>query len=909
MPDTPALREPFRELVPKNRQQESRRCRKSQSGWPVWSQEKRGGGTEVALAAVVEHLIDFFDRYIRGHTEALVYDDGFRRWSYSGDDVRATAEVFAGRLADAGLRNGDRLLIWSDSRPEWVAAFWGCTLCGVAVIPLDAAASPELVRRIIKVAAPRGILIGDGLQVEQLPSSMFVWRLRDIRRINSSTTPASHKGAETRADFTRAHVGPHTVAEIVFTSGTTGEPKGVVLTHRNILANITPVERGVDAFRRYLWPFRPIRFLSLLPLSHMFGQALAMFFPPLVNATTVFMTGHKPDQIIAQVRRHRITLVVTVPRVLEMLRDRVRHLAPACATPDPSERALPVRLWRYRDAHSLFGWRFCGFVLGGAQLDEALEVFWQRLGYAVIQGYGLTETAPMVAWNNPFKVKHGTVGRPLEGIEVRLAADGEILVKGPTVTSGYLNAPEETRSALEGGWFHTGDIGAFDDSGHLVIRGRKKDVIATSEGLKVFPEDVERVLEAVPGVREAAVVGRLVNHAEYVHAVLVLHPNADPATILREANAKLEPHQRIRDFSVWTHGPLPRTEPMRKLKRFEIRRWVEEGRPERAEETPAPTGDVERLLSRYAKDRIVNPDTTLDELGLTSLDRIELMMALEEQARVTLSETAVDEARTVGDLRRLTEQAAETGVAPEPFSFPSWSRWRLIRLVRNVSQRTWILPLASVFVRLRVEGREHLRGLSGPLIFASNHQSHFDTPVLLKALPRRWRRAIAIAMAKDYFDAHFFPEQYTARERLTTSAIYYLVTFFFNAFPLPQKEPGARRTLRYMGELVTDGFSILIFPEGHRTERGEINTFQPGVGILGSKLRLSVVPIRLEGVERVLHHTWRWPRRGNVSVTFGAPLVLEGEDYVALARRVQEAVVALQPSPVDGSHRASAAAA
>ena len=257
----------------------------------------------------------------------------------------------------------------------------------------------------------------------------------------------------------------------------------------------------------------------------MFGQALAIFFPPLVNAATVFMTGYNPDQIIAQVRRHRITLVVTVPRVLEMLRDRVRHLRSGAARrPIHRSTRCSVRLWRYRDAHSLFGWRFCGFVLGGAPLDAALEVFWRRLGYAVIQGYGLTETAPMVAWNHPFKVKHGTVGRPLEGIEVRLAADGEILVKGPTVTSGYLNAPEETRSAFEGGWFHTGDIGAFDDSGHLVIRGRKKDVIATSEGLKVFPEDVERVLEAVPGVREAAVVGRLVDHAEYVHAVLVLQP-------------------------------------------------------------------------------------------------------------------------------------------------------------------------------------------------------------------------------------------------------------------------------------------------------------------------------------------------------------------------------------------------
>lgn len=245
----------------------------------------------------MEYLIDFFDRYIRGHTEALICDDGFRRWSYSGDEVRATAEAFAGRLAGVGLRTGDRLLIWSDSRPEWVAAFWACMLCGVAVIPLDAAASPELVGRIIRVAAPHSILIGDGLQVGQLPPSMCVWRLRDIRWINASTTPALHNGAETRADFSRARVGPHTVAEIVFTSETTGEPKGVVLTHRNILANITPVEREVRAFRRYLWPFRPIRFLSLVPLSHIFGQALAIFFPPLVNAATVFMTGYNPDHV------------------------------------------------------------------------------------------------------------------------------------------------------------------------------------------------------------------------------------------------------------------------------------------------------------------------------------------------------------------------------------------------------------------------------------------------------------------------------------------------------------------------------------------------------------------------------------------------------------------------------------
>ena len=858
----------------------------------------------------MEHLLEFFDRYIHGSSVALVYDDGFRQWPYTYDQLRATADAVAARLTGAGLRQGDRLLLWSDSRPEWVAIFWGCMLCGVAVVPVDASTSPELAARILDAAEPHGIFLGDGLEVKGRSSTVLVSRLRDIHWSDSSTPAASHTGADPSSGFARAQVDPNTIAEIVYTSGTTGEPKGVVITHRNIVANITPVEREVAALRRYLWPFRPIRFLNLLPLSHMFGQALSILFPPLVNAATVFTSSYNPDRIIAQVRRHRITLMAAVPRMLEMLRARIIQRAPRCATPDPAEHALVVRLWRYRDAHHLFGWRFCGFVVGGAPLDRAIEDFWSRLGYAVIQGYGLTETAPMVAWNHPFKPKHGTVGRPLDGIDVRIAADGEILVKGPMVTTGYLNAPVETQAALEGGWFHTGDLGAFDDSGHLVIQGRKKDVIATPEGLKVFPEDVERVLEATEGVREAAVIARHADHAESVHAVLVLQRGADAAAIIRAANAKLEPHQRIRDFSVWTEPALPRTDPMRKLKRFAIRRWVEEGRPERARGEP-PADDVERLLSKYVRDRVVEPDATLDELGLTSLDRIELTMALEDSAGATLSETAVSEARTVGDLRRLTARASEIGVLAEAaLSFPGWARWPVVRVVRNVSQRTWILPLAHIFFHLQVEGLDRLRALAGPVVFAANHQSHFDTPVVLQALPRRFRPTLAVAMGMEFFEPYFFPEHHTRWERFTRGGLYCLAALFFNGFPLPRREPGVRQALRYMGDLATAGVSILIFPEGHRTERGEIKAFQPGVGMIASKLRVPVVPVRLEGVDRVLHQTWRWPRRGNVRVVFGRPMVLDGDDdYVALAHRVEEAVVALRPLLVDMPRRAPDAAA
>jgi long-chain acyl-CoA synthetase len=831
----------------------------------------------------VQHLLDFFDRYVQGRWTALLHDDGLRQWSYSADELRAAAEAFAQRIHDAGLQPGDRLVIWSDSRPEWVAAFWGAMLRGVAVIPLDARASPDFLRRIVTVAAPRGIVAHDGVDTSVVPSSVLRWRLRDIHWLDAPLNTS------------RVEAGPDTVAEIVFTSGTTGDPKGVVITHRNIMTNIMPIERAALQYGRYLWPLRPLRFLGLLPLSHMFGQALTVFFPPLVQATSVFIKGFSPQEIVSQIRRHRITLAVAVPRLLDLLRAHVHLLTETSQAPAPSAQPLVRRLWRHRNVHRLFGWKFCGFVVGGARLDPEIEEFWRGLGFAVIQGYGLTETAPIVAWNDPFRIAHGTVGVPLEGVEVRIAPDGEVLVRGASVSPGYLNAPEETRSAFEDGWFHTGDLGSFDETGHLRIRGRKKDVIVTAEGVHVLPEDVERVLEDVAGVREAAVVAHM-DGGERIHAVLVVESGTDAAAVVRQANARLESHQRIRHFSVWPGPALPRTEAIRKLKREEIRRWVAEGALTAASPSPG-VDDVERVLARYTQGQAVTPRTTLDELGLTSLDRIELTMALEEQTGVGMSEAAVAASQTIGDLRRAIDEASTTGTIQEAFPFPRWTRRLWARIIRDVGQALWILPLASIFMQRRVEGLEHVAQLRGPVIFAANHQSHFDTPAILLSLPLRWRRHLAVAMAKEFFDPHFVASAYGFRERVTSGALYGLAALFFNAFPLPRTGPGTRDTLRYAGELAAAGLSILIFPEGHRTEHGEIGRFQPGVGMMASRLQLPVVPIRLEGLDRVLHQTWRWPRRGRVRVSFGPSLELQGDDYLALADRVERAVSSLLPQP------------
>ena len=222
--------------------------------------------------------------------------------------------------------------------------------------------------------------------------------------------------------------------------------------------------------------------------------------------------------------------------------------------------------------------------------------------------------------------------------------------------------------------------------------------------------------------------------------------------------------------------------------------------------------------------------------------------------------------------------------------FPSWNRRWPVRVLRRLSQATWILPLARAFAWTRVEGRQHLESLDGPVIFAANHLSHLDVPVILAAMPGRIRARVAPAMAKEFFRAHFYPESTTRREWLTNTVNYLLAACFFNAFPLPQREAGARHTLQYIGELANQRWSVLIFPEGERSHTGLIKPFRGGIGIIAARLDVPVVPVRLDGVDRVLPVGRSTARPGHVRVAFGAPMRLRGQDYAALAADVETAV-------------------
>ncbi len=549
-------------------------------------------------------LLDFFHDFAELNDEFLIYDDGYNARHYSYREIASRARAFAARLRERGIGRDEKIILYGENRPEWIIALWGCLLEGVIAVPIDYRSSAEFVARINAIVGARAVLTGE-------EAGMY------------DAGAASVEPAKIARDQT---------AEIIFTSGATAEPKGVIITHGNILANIVPVEREVKKYLRYQRPFAPIRFLNLLPLSHMFGQAMATFIPPMLPGVVIFMRGFHPNEILRQIRTRRVSVLVAVPQILEILRAHLIQTFPELRQLRPSKGHWLGRWWRYRKVHRLFGWKFWSFIVGAAPLAADLEAFFSDLGFLVIQGYGLTETAPIVTLNHPFHARQGSVGKPIAGVEVKISGDGEILVRGENVTSGYYQHPEETARAFEGGWFHTGDIGALKENGELTILGRKKEMIVTPEGLNVFPGDVESALKQQPGVRDAAVVG-----TDRVHAVLILDAGAEADEIVRRANARLSDFQRVRSFSIWPRGEFPRTEGTGKLKRIEI-----------AKGAPPPA-------------QAASADLDIPIENLTSLERVERMVTL----GLDEAEIASAPAATIADFPQLESRSPRSCGPPD----------------------------------------------------------------------------------------------------------------------------------------------------------------------------------------------------------------------------------------------------
>jgi long-chain acyl-CoA synthetase len=858
-------------------------------------------------------LLSYLDDYLQ-REDAIMFAQqrGLRhvRWSY--EQLVLTARRIARELESRGITKGERVLLCGENSPEWVAAFWGCLLRGAVVVPLDKESTEQFAFAVRQQTDANLIVASSTVSIiERLASGAKLINVPLLMFDQLSELIAPHSSEP----YLLEDVDESTLVEIIFTSGTTSTPKGVLLTHGNLLANLLPLEAEIKKYLKWERFFHPLRFLNLVPLSHVFGQFMGVFVPQLLGAEVHFHDTLNPSEIVRRTRESRISVIVLVPRVLDSLREWVERNYAARDRLDKLKRRIAAaeranflrRWWTFRHIHRDLGWKFWAFLSGGATLDERTETFWRRLGFAVLQGYGMTETASLVSVTHPFKGGHGSIGKLMPGYEVKLDEAGEILVRGASVSPGYWTAAGHINRD-PGDWLHTGDVGNLDDAGNLYFKGRKKDVIVTAAGLNIYPEDLEETINRQPEVRTSCVIKWSGAHGTEPLAVLILRDSSASAEVaIEHANQDLAEHQRIRRWFVWTEPDFPRTVTDKVIKgEVEARIKEERGREdERNSQSSFITGlsSVSSSFILSAAARISGEAPSVEgkptmklttDLKLDSLGRIELLTALEERYQIDIDEATFTAATTVADVERIVSGELEERAVPYPF--PKWSRRFPLTWIRALLTYILILPITLVMSRMRVEGHGNVAALAGPALFVANHVTLADHALILTALPARLRHRLAIAMEGERLRDWIHPPAGTGwllRVRLLIQ--YFLVTTFFQVFPLPRRS-GFRRSFAYAGKCVDRGDSVLVFPEGERAPQGQMHmsSFKTGIGLLAKELNIAVVPVRLHGLYELKQRQKYFAPPGVVRVVFGEPIKFDSRlKPAAIAEELERRIAAL----------------
>ena len=831
---------------------------------------------------------------------AYVYADGLRTRRITYAELAQLAWQTGAWMQSQGIQPGDRVILWAENSGEWAAVFWACLATGIVAVPIDAQSSQEWANRIVEETGAK-----------------LLWQHRDLAHLRQ--TVAGLPAAPPRGE------GParDALAQIIFTSGSTAAPKGVCLTHGNTLASLEPMEREIAKYLPWERPFHPVRFLVQLPLSHVFGQMLGLFVPPLLRGEIHFIPALSPADVIRSLRERRISVLATVPRYLDLLGAEVihqHHLAPRLAI--PARGHFLKSWWLFRDVHARLGWKFWAFVCGGASLPEQTERLWRRLGYAVIQGYGMTETASLISVNHPFKMSHGSIGKSMPGRQVRISETGEILVKGETVSPGYWSK-EGGAQGWGGEWFSTGDLAETDAAGNFFFRGRSKELIVASNGMNIYPEDIEHALRAEPEVADAIVVGVELPGGPIPMALFRGH--ADWEAVVQRANTRLEPHQRIARWAEWPDLDFPRTG-TRKVRRGVVREYAQaivSGEPVESLRASALEQALRDAGARWQG--ALRDDWELGRhLALDSLARVSLLAALESRFSLSLDEGEVGESTTIGALRHTIAARLEAGAvspaAPAPSPpvpetapetapqtaprtametapeqnpvFPRWPQSWWAAALRALLHGLLLRPLTAWFSgRAPLYGLEHLEGISGPALLLANHLTAIDGALLVGRLPWRRARRVAIAMSGELLGDYRCPAPSLPWfRRLARRVQYGLLLLAYQVFPLP-RSAGVRRAFQHAGRLADAGYSVLVFPEGRRSETGELLPLQPGAGILARDLRLPVVPVWLAGLRELREQGRRRAAAGELSLRVGSPLAFDATaDPAAATATIERAM-------------------
>lgn len=784
------------------------------------------------------------------------------RW-WSRERLHRAMRTAAARWTALGARRGDHVVIAASSSPEWAAAFLGALGRGLVTVAVDPSAGVDEARRAAETVGARWI-VTDLETVDETPAGPTVLPISTLFDGPPAVAPWA---IEPR---------PSDPAIVLFSSGSEGPARPVRLTHGNLAAQLAPF-RGW----RHLLRIVPLRALSMAPLSHVLGLVVGLLLPLEIGLAVVWTNEPESRRWADLIRRHRISVMVAVPRVLEALRD-------LATMPPVAPRRGPIRAYRAR-GRLLGRFLFRLFLVGGGRLGADVERYWRRAGVAVVQGYGLTETAAFVTIGRPFGGA-GSIGRTVGGQEVRLAADGEILVRGPNVAEGVDDAD---------GFFPTGDLGRRDARGRLIFTGRKKATIVTADGVNIDPGPIERLLRAQPGVRDAAVIGRAHRGSEEVHAVLVLDAVEAAAAAVASVNQSLTISHRVRSWSPWPGTALPRG-PLGKLRRYRVQAALASGTERR--EGPAVPSPVPAQTAATATDLLaLDPAARLaalvqwiespaldseraalglaEDLGLSSVDAVALLSRLESRRPAGGAALVADDVTTVGDLRDQLHGGPDADrpddpprIARLPIRQPWWSATLVARPLR-AAVRTATLGLWALFGhRVRAVGADLLDGTDGPLIFACAPHRHWqDGFAVYRALPRRFRRRLLVVTNRDFAPA-FAPSVSTPwRERLAVAAAYWCVVPSLFPFTILAPWGRAREGLVETAGWIGRGWCPLTFPQGMRWYgRPDLMRQDPGAAWIAADTGTSLVPVALSGNDDL---GWHAPgRRRAITVRFAKPI-------------------------------------
>jgi len=860
-------------------------------------------------------------------------------------ELKNEIDGFTSFIKAQGFKRGDRAALLFENSPAWGIIFFACITSGVIVVPLATHSTPNEIKNIIDNSETKAIFLSKELEqlTERLKTSPSVEKVvivdgKEVAEVKDIRKPPP-----------RTMAGVENVAVILYTSGTTSSPKGVMLTHKNLYSNF-------DSISRYNIITSKDTVLAVLPLHHAYPLMITLIVPVLSGARIVYPGGDWPDTLANYIKDASVTVLVGVPQIFHALHRRIKSKMERLGFLSRLFIDLCINFsWAIYKAcgynlaklflskmHGIFGRQLHFLLSGGAKLEEDVEKDLFRWGFTLLQGYGLTETSPVTSFNPPNKPKIGSVGKAMPDVTIKIVDKdkdgvGEVAIQGPNVMKGYYRKKDETRSCLKNGWFFSGDLGYLDDEGYLYLTGRSKELIVLSSGKNIYPEEVEAEYSKATFIKEICILGitkeAKADTQDYLYAVVF--PDFDLLkergemniyevikNRLEDISEKLANHKHIMGFMI-IDEPLPRTV-LGKVKRYEVeekyrvdmlkRSHSQQKEPISLEEDNILSSEAGKRVVSYLKNTFnikeaIKPNSSIEiDLGIDSLGRAELLSAMERNFGIKLPESIVAASIfTVRDLITTIEKSSgiKTGVSLAPSTIEQLPISEIVKrpLSAEFIEKIELNPglfdkfltfsvkafnhlFFKIFYRLEVKGTENIPR-EGPCIICLNHTSFYDGFVACASIPFHCFIRLFFIGFRKYFVVPIVRSLVKRGRILAIDASQIVETMQAAYFILQHKK------------------ALCIFPEGERSSDGTTGRFKKGVGIIAKETEVILIPAVIEGAFEAWPRTRRFPKLGKIKVKFGSSvnpqqLLKEGhrlgikDDAEAIASAIRERVISLK---------------